>query len=212
MANGDLGLPEQLTFHQAASLIPTQNGAWYWSETDLTDPERAEKDGFTIPELTTQIELDNYLLGHDCAFLDDGKQWKVLPLLEIVRRMTSSHAHYPPPLACYSLWQLLDLPEPDEIWGNAANHRRELLHQLQQQAEAWGDPDLIMALEQINISVDEARSLVAHYEAGLVGGWLRSLRINSGGVRNLAAVLISRLNKGLSPPGGTMKVMLVDSL
>ena len=134
--------------------------------------------------------------------------WEILSLVEIARRTTASRASYQPSLVCYSLWQLLDLPEPDGAWGKGPAKRRQLLHQLQEQAEAWGDPDLITALERINISADEAYSLVARYEAGVVGGWLRSLRSDSGGVRSLAAVLISRLNKGLSPPGGEMRVAI----
>lgn len=199
-----MGPPEQLTIHQATNLVPTRNGAWYWSEADLANPERADQVGFTIPELTVQVELDNCLLGPDCAFWDDGKKLEALSLPEISRRTTLWQDRYPLPLIYYSLWQLLDLPEPDGVWGEAPAQRRELLYLLQQRAEAWGDPDLVTALERINISTDEARLLVARYGVGLVGGWLRSLRINSGGVRSLAAVLISRLSKGLSPPGGEM--------
>jgi|GEM_PF-2651781 len=208
LENNELGPPVQLTLPQAADLIHSQNGAWYWSEADLTDPERANQAGFTLPELTAQLELDNYLLGQDRAFLDNGRQWEVLSLVEIARRTTSTQGRYQPPLVCYSLWQLLDLPEPDGAWGKGLAKRRQLLHQLQEQAQAWGDPDLITALERINISADEAYSLVTRYEAGIVGGWLRSLRSDSGGVRSLAAVLISRLNKGLSPPGGEMDVAI----
>jgi hypothetical protein len=205
LSNGDLGLPKQLSIPQATDLILSQSGAWYWSAADLANPERADQAGFTRQELMAQSELDNYLLGRNRAFLDDGQQRQVLSLLEIARRSTASPGSYPPPLIFYSLWQLLDLPEPNGIWGDLADQRRRVLHGLQQQAAAWGDPDLITALERNNISADEARSLVASYGTGLVGGWLRSLRANSGNVRSLAAVLISRLSKGLSPPGGPME-------
>jgi hypothetical protein len=203
-SEAELDEPQSLTLRQATATILTQNGVWYWSEADLAHPERADQVGFTHQELTTQIELDQYLLGHDRAFWDDGQQRQVLSLLEIARAAITSPARYPPPHIYYSLWQLLDLPEPDGVGGDMPARRRELLHQLQQQAELWGDPDLITALEQHHISADEARALVARHGAGLVGGWLRSLRTNSGNVRSLAAVLISRLNKGLSPPGGPM--------
>ena len=202
--NGDLGLPKPLSIPQASDLILSQSGAWYWSAADLADPGHANQVGFTRQELIAQSELDTYLLGHNRAFLDDGQQRQVLSLLEIARRTTTSPGSYQASLIYYSLWQLLDLPEPDGIWGDLADRRRRILHELQQQAAAWGDPDLITALEQNNISADEARSLVASYGTGLVGGWLRSLRANSGNVRSLAAVLISRLSKGLSPPGGPM--------
>jgi len=183
----------------------TQNGAWYWSESDLSDPNRAEQIGFTLPELQLQVELDSFMLGQDSAIFDDGQQLKILPLLEIARR-TASLQNHSPPVIYYSLWQFLDLPEPEGTFDDAPSRRRALFLKLQEQAEAWGDPDLVTALEQTNISADEAQSLVARYGAGVVGAWLRSLRANSGNVRSLAAVLISQLSKGLSPPGGEMQV------
>ena len=204
-SDGILGSPKALTVRQATQTILTENGAWYWSETDLADPKRADRVGFTSQELRAQMVVDNDLLGHDRAFWDDGQQRQVLSLLEIARCTTSSPARYPPPLIYFSLWQLLALPEPDGAGDDIPARRRALLNQLQQQAEAWGDPDLITALEQNNISAEDARTLVARYGAGLVGGWLRSLRSNAGNVRSLAAVLISRLNKGLTPPGGPLE-------
>ena len=202
-----LGLPKKLTPKQAAQSILEQNGAWYWSQADLDDPNRADQIGFTVPELTAQAEVDRCLLGHNHAVWDDGRRQETLSLVEIARRSALSGTIYPPPVIYTSLWQLLDLPEPDSEWGAMAAHRRETLQQLQQQADVWGDPNLITALEQINISADEARSLVAQYGPGLVGSWLRSLRANTGNVRSLAAVLISRLSRGLSPPGGEMEVI-----
>ena len=208
LENGDLGPPERLTTSQAAEWILTRLGAWYWSESDLTQPDRADQTGFTLSELTAQAELDAHLFGSECALWDDGQQCKILSLVEIARCTASSQARYGPPLIIYSVWQLLDLPEPTGAWGRLPASRREFLHQLREQTGAWGDPDLITALEQINISADEARSLVMRYGAGLVGGWLRSLRENAGGVRSMAAVLISQLNKGLSPPGGAMEPII----
>jgi hypothetical protein len=207
LSNNELGYPEKLTPKQAAQSILGQNGGWYWSQADLDNPHRANQVGFTPLELTAQAEVDKCLLGRNQAVWDDGRRQEVLSLVEIARRSALSGASYPPPVIYTSLWQLLDLPEPNGVWGETASRRRETLQQLQQQADTWGDPDLITALEQINISADEARSLVAQYGAGLVGSWLRSLRANAGNVRSLAAVLISRLSRGLSPPGGVMKVV-----
>jgi hypothetical protein len=87
-----------------------------------------------------------------------------------------------------------------------ALRRREMLERLQAQAEAWGDPDLVVALgmEPFFISPDDAHQLVAEYGIDAVGGWLRALRANPGNAQSLAGVLISRLRAKKAPPNGGM--------
>ncbi len=200
-----LGTPRQLMPDEATSIILIERGEWYWSEDDLAHPKQVDSEVFSPQEIAAQITLDKHLFDDDRAILDDGHTVRLLSLTEIARLLAANN-RLTQPVIYYDLWRYLDLPPPTEA-ERLAEYRREKMCQFQTQAEAWGDPDLIAALEQINISPDQAHSFIAHNGAGIVGGWLQALRTNPDGVKNMAAVLISCLQKEMAPPGGPMPVV-----
>jgi hypothetical protein len=198
-----LGEPQRLALDEAVEKLLAADGEWYFSEADLTDPERAGEYG--AEETAIQAALDMRLLGDCRAILiaDDGSTPVALPLAEIARR--SAQSRWARPAIRYSLWEFLGLTAPENA-REIAPHRRETLERLQAQAEAWGDPDLVVALgmEPFFISPDDACQLVTLYGVDAVGGWLRALRANPGNAQSLAGVLISRLRaKSFPPNGGT---------
>ncbi len=203
LESDQLGEPQRLALDEAVEKLLATDGEWYFSEADLADTERAGEYG---PEETAvQAALDARLLG-DCRAIvisDDDSAPAALPLAEIARR--SAQSRWARPAVRYSLWEFLGLTAPEDA-REMALRRRETLERLQAQAEAWGDPDLVVALgmEPFFISPDDAHELVAEYGIDSVGGWLRALRANPGNAQSLAGVLISQLRAKKAPPNGGM--------
>jgi hypothetical protein len=193
--------PQRLTLDEAAEKLLVADGEWYFSEADLADVERAGEYG--PEEMKVQAALDARLLddGRVILIADDGSAPEVLPLAEIARR--SAQSQWARPIIRYSLWEFLSLTAPENA-REKATRRRETLERLQVQAEAWGDPDLVVALgmEPFFISPNDARQIVALHGVDAVGGWLRALRANPGNAQSPAAVLIGSLRKGKAPPSG----------
>ncbi len=196
-----LGDPQRLTIDEAAEKLLVADGEWYFSEADLADAEGARE--YSLEEMAVQAALDARLLGDGRAILiaDDGSAPEVLPLAEIARR--SAQSQWARPIVRYSLWEFLGLTVPERAQEKAIR-RREILERLQAQAEAWGNPDLVVALgmEPFFISPNDARQLVARHGVDAVGGWLQALRANPGNAQSPAAVLIGSLRKGKAPPNG----------
>jgi hypothetical protein len=197
-----LGESQWLALDEAVEKFLAADGEWYFSEADLADTERAGE--YRPEEMAIQAALDARLLG-DCRAIvitDDGSAPAALPLAEIARR-SEMRGQWTRSAIRYSVWEFLGLTVPENA-RETAIHRRETLERLQAQAEAWGDPDLVVALgmEPFFISPADACQLVTLYGVGAVGGWLRALRANPGNAQSLAGVLISRLRAKNAPPNG----------
>ena len=123
-------------------------------------------------------------------------------MAEIARR-SEMRGQWTRPTIRYSVWEFLGLTVPENA-REMAIRRRETLERLQAQAEAWGDPDPVVALgmEPFFISPDDACQLITLHGVEAVGGWLRALRANPGNAQSLAGVLISRLRAKKAPPNG----------
>ena len=98
-----------------------------------------------VQEIAAQVAVNRQLLGEDSTIVGDNDTVKVLPLLESVRLAASNK--FDPPVISHDLWQLLNLPRPAEAEQEFAE-RQEKFQGLLAQAHAWGDPDLVTALEQ----------------------------------------------------------------
>lgn len=201
-----LGAVQTLTIPEAAQLILCESGVWYWSEADLRRPRTSGNPKiFTPAEIAAQIAFDEQVFGQqDFAILEEGYQLDLLPFVELVRQLQIRK--YPVPIYL-DLWQLLQIPPPEEVQPKLIE-RQTRFEILRTQTEGWGDPDLITALEKINLSPNIAQDLIIEHGASTVGGWLRALRKNSETISNIAGVLISHLRKRRTPPGEPMTLIM----
>lgn len=91
----------------------------------------------------------------------------------------------------------------DEVWDEAAHRREELVEDIlavmQANEARWGHWDLSEALYRCGIAPERVQDLLATHGRPLVGAWLADLR-HDPSVLSVAAVLISNLRKGLTPP------------
>jgi len=209
IGKGEMGSPRQLTLDQAGQTVLAEKGAWYWSEADLADPDRCQREGYTASEVAAQMALDMCLLGPESAILDNGITVQVFTLPDIARLLAKPENEWAQPSVYCSLWHLLDLPTPDKA-PSTSDRRRKRLDQLRSQAEEWGDPDLVSALGGLGISVDDARQLIAGHGEKMVAAWLSALRAGCGQPRNPAGVLISNLRAGKTPPGWETETQVIS--
>ena len=205
----ELGEPRQLTLDQAGQTILAEKGAWYWSEADLADPDRSQREGYTASEVAAQVALDMCLLGPESAIVDNGITVEVFTLTDIARLLAEPENEWVQPSVYCCLWHLLDLPTPDKA-RSTSDRRRKRLDQQRAQAEEWGDPDLVSALGGLSISVDDARQLIAGHGEKMVAAWLSALRASCGQPRNPAGVLISNLRAGKTPPGWETETQVIS--
>jgi hypothetical protein len=91
----------------------------------------------------------------------------------------------------------------DEVWDETAHQREELVEDIlavmQANAARWGHWDLSEALCRCGIAPERVQALLATHGRPLAGAWLADLR-HDPSVQSVAAVLISNLRKGLTPP------------
>lgn len=91
----------------------------------------------------------------------------------------------------------------DAAWDAAAYRREELVEDIlavmQSNAARWGHWDLREALRRCGIAPERVEALLSAHGRPLVGAWLADLR-HDPSVQSVAAVLISNLRKGLTPP------------
>jgi hypothetical protein len=198
LPNDELGEAELLTLTEAAEVVLTRTGVFYWSADDLAQPRNLDAgELFTPEEIVAQTALDDAIFDDDHALTLDADRYRRRPLLDLARQDIP---------VIYDVWQLLDLPHPSEI-EPTVSRRRQRLDKLHQQHTAWGHPDLPTALEAIGISPADARQLIGRHNSGIVGGWLRAVRQGGDRLTNPAGLLITRLRAGEPPPGGPMTVV-----
>lgn len=91
----------------------------------------------------------------------------------------------------------------DEAWDARARQREELVEDIlavmQSNEARWGHWDLCEALGRCGIAPERVQALLSTHGRPLVGAWLADLR-HDPSVQSIAAVLISNLRKGLTPP------------
>lgn len=110
----------------------------------------------------------------------------------------------PRPWLCWDPAWLEETPAAaDEVWDEAAQRREALVEDvlavMQANEARWGHWDLVEALHRCGIAPERVQALLATHGRPLVGAWLADLR-HDPSVQSVAAVLISNLRKGLTPP------------
>jgi hypothetical protein len=113
----------------------------------------------------------------------------------------------PRPWLCWDPAWLEESPDEarlgDGAWEETAHQREELVEDIlavmQANEARWGHWDLSEALCRCGIAPERVQALLAAHGRPLVGAWLADLR-HDPSVQSVAAVLISNLRKGLTPP------------